>query len=358
MAPLPPGSTIGILGGGQLGRMLAMASARLGLKNHIFCPEADSPAFQVADSHTIAAYDDTNALEAFAAQVDAVTYEFENVPAATAEILARLKPLRPGARALAVSQDRLTEKTFMRELGITTAPFANIASLDDLTTALPDIATPSILKTRRFGYDGKGQARIDHLEDAPNAWKTVGEAPSILEGFVEFEAEISVIVARDVDGHVAAYDPARNEHRNHILDTSTVPSGYGNEMEARARDLAEKIATALDYVGVMGVELFVTSGTRDLVVNEIAPRVHNSGHWTTEACAVSQFEQHMRAVAGWPLASPARHSNAVMTNLIGDDADAWLALSGEPQAGLHLYGKGEARPGRKMGHITRISPKA
>jgi len=358
MAPLPPGSTIGILGGGQLGRMLGMASARLGLRSHIYCPEADSPAFQVADSHTVAAYDDTEALKAFAASVDAVTYEFENVPAATAEILERIKPLRPGARALAVSQDRLTEKTFMRDLGITTAPFADIASLDDLTTALHDIATPSILKTRRFGYDGKGQARIDQPDDAAKAWKTVGEAPSILEGFVEFEAEISVIVARDVDGHVAAYDPARNEHRNHILDTSTVPSGYGDEVEARARDLAEKIATALDYVGVMGVELFVTSGTRDLVVNEVAPRVHNSGHWTTEACAVSQFEQHMRAVAGWPLASPARHSNAVMTNLIGDDADAWLALSGEPQAGLHLYGKGEARPGRKMGHITRISPKA
>jgi len=358
MAPLPPGSTIGILGGGQLGRMLAMAGARLGLKSHIYCPDADSPAFQVADGHTIAAYEDEAALEAFAASVDAVTYEFENVPATTAEILARHKPLRPGARALAVSQDRLTEKTFMRDLGIATAPFADVASLEDLKAALADIGTPSILKTRRFGYDGKGQTRIDASNDAAAAWQAVGETPSILEGFVDFEAEISVIVARDTDGHVAAYDPARNAHRNHILDTSTVPSGYDATVETEARALAEKIATKLDYVGVMGVELFVTSTTRKLVVNEIAPRVHNSGHWTTEACAVSQFEQHMRAVAGWPLASPARHSNAVMTNLIGDDVNDWLSLAREPQAGLHLYGKGDARPGRKMGHITRISPKA
>ncbi|WP_428482488.1 5-(carboxyamino)imidazole ribonucleotide synthase [Pyruvatibacter mobilis] len=358
MAPLPPGSTIGILGGGQLGRMLAMAGARLGLKSHIYCPDADSPAFQVADGHTIAAYEDEAALEAFAASVDAVTYEFENVPATTAEILARHKPLRPGARALAVSQDRLTEKTFMRDLGIATAPFADVASLEDLKAALSDIGTPSILKTRRFGYDGKGQTRIDTADDAAAAWQAVGEAPSILEGFVDFEAEISVIVARDTDGHVAAYDPARNAHRNHILDTSTVPSGYDSTVEAEARALAEKIATELDYVGVMGVELFVTSTARKHVVNEIAPRVHNSGHWTTEACAVSQFEQHMRAVAGWPLASPARHSNAVMTNLIGDDVNDWLSLAREPQAGLHLYGKGDARPGRKMGHITRISPKA
>lgn len=358
MAPLPPGSTIGILGGGQLGRMLAMAGARLGLKSHIYCPETDSPAFQVADGHTIAAYEDEAALEAFAASVDAVTYEFENVPATTAEILARHKPLRPGARALAVSQDRLTEKTFMRDLGIATAPFADVASLEDLKAALSDIGIPSILKTRRFGYDGKGQARIDATGDAASTWEAVGQAPSILEGFVDFEAEISVIVARDTDGHVAAYDPARNAHRNHILDTSTVPSGYDNTVEAKARTLAEKIATELDYTGVMGVELFVTSASRELVVNEIAPRVHNSGHWTTEACAVSQFEQHMRAVAGWPLASPARHSDAVMTNLIGDDVNDWLTLAREPQAGLHLYGKGKARPGRKMGHITRISPKA
>ncbi len=356
-APLPPGSTIGVLGGGQLGRMLAMAAARLGLRTHIYCPEDNCTAAQVADAVTIAAYDDKAALKAFAAQVDVVTYEFENVPTDTASMLAQDVPVRPGARALSVAQDRLTEKNFMQGLGVATAPFADVTDVGSLTTALADIGTPAILKTRRLGYDGKGQMRIDDTTQASTAWEAVNKQPSILEGFVDFEAEISVIVARGLDGTTAAYDPARNDHENHILSLSTVPSGYPETVEAKARTLAEKIAAELDYVGVMGVELFVASGTRKLIVNEIAPRVHNSGHWTLEGCTVSQFEQHMRAVAGWPLGSPQRHSDATMTNLIGSDADDWQQLATEPNAGLHLYGKGEARPGRKMGHITRISPK-
>ncbi|MEP0069214.1 5-(carboxyamino)imidazole ribonucleotide synthase [Pyruvatibacter sp.] len=354
---LPPGSTIGILGGGQLGRMLAMAAARLGLKTHIYCPEAECTAAQVADATTTADYGDESALKAFATAVDVVTYEFENVPTDTAALLARHVPVRPGARALAVAQDRLAEKSFMRDLGIKTAPFADITGPADLAAALGEIGTPAILKTRRLGYDGKGQARINDTAAASDAWDAVKQQPSILEGFVNFEAEISVIVARSIDGTTAAYDPARNDHENHILSLSTVPSGYSNDIEAKARELAEKIAAELDYVGVMGVELFVVAGTQELVVNEIAPRVHNSGHWTLEGCTVSQFEQHMRAVAGWPLGSPERHSDAQMTNLIGDDVDAWQDIAAEPNAGLHLYGKGDARPGRKMGHITRISPK-
>jgi len=356
-APLPPGSTIGVLGGGQLGRMLAMAAARLGLRTHTYCPDADCTAAQVADATTIAAYDDEAALKAFAAQVDVVTYEFENVPTDTAALLAQDVPVRPGARALSVAQDRLTEKNFMRDLGIATAPCAGVTYDATLTSALADIGTPAFLKTRRLGYDGKGQVRIDDAAQASSAWETVNKQASILEGFVDFEAEISVIVARGLDGATAAYDPARNDHENHILSLSTVPSGYSEAVEAKARALAEKIASELDYVGVMGVELFVAASTQELIVNEIAPRVHNSGHWTLEGCTVSQFEQHMRAVAGWPLGSPHRHSDARMTNLIGSDAGNWQQLAMEPNAGLHLYGKGEARPGRKMGHITRISPK-
>lgn len=356
-APLPPGSTIGILGGGQLGRMLAMAGARLGLRSHIYCPEPTSPAAEVAATATCAAYDDEDALRAFAATVDAVTYEFENVPAASAGLLARLVPVRPGPRALDTAQDRLTEKTFLRNLGIATAPFADVASAAALGPALRETGAPAILKTRRFGYDGKGQARIDDADSAPAAWEAIGAAPALLEGFVPFEAEISVIVARGMDGATAAYDPARNEHRDHILAVSTVPSGLPGAVEDEARAIAVRIVTALDYVGVMGVELFVAPGG-GLLVNEIAPRVHNSGHWTLEACAASQFEQHMRAVAGWPLAAADRHSDAEMRNIIGGDADGWLSLAGEQGAALHLYGKNDPRPGRKMGHVTRLSPRS
>ena len=355
--PLAPGGTIGILGGGQLGRMLALAAARIGLKSHIYAPDGDCPAAQVTDTMTCAAYEDAAALRRFAATVDVVTYEFENVPTAADTVLADTVPVYPDAHALAVAQDRLTEKTFMRDLGIATAPFAEVGSLDDLHRAIASIGCPCILKTRRFGYDGKGQVRIDTPAQTAEAWAGVASAPSIVEGVVAFDSEISVIVARGLDGTVLAYDPARNAHDNHILSTSTVPSGYPDALENEARALADQIVTALGYVGVMGVELFVCGGGGQLMVNEIAPRVHNSGHWTLEACVTSQFEQHMRAVAGWPLGTVARHSNARMTNLIGADVNRWHSLAATPGAAVHLYGKGTPRPGRKMGHVTQLAPR-
>lgn len=354
-AALPPGSTIGILGGGQLGRMLALAAAPLGLKCHIYAPAGDNPAFQVAAAHTVAAYEDEAALTAFAAAVDAVTYEFENVPVHAVEVLARHVPVRPGAKALAVAQDRLKEKALARQLGAMTADYAAIASLDDLKREARRVGLPAILKTTRMGYDGKGQAKILRAEDVEPAWAAMQGQPAILERFVDFECEVSVLVARSVGGQVACYDVTENEHRNHILHTSRVPARLAPELAAEAVFVAQSLAQSLDYVGVMGVELFV--GRDVIYVNEIAPRVHNSGHWTQNGCAVSQFEQHMRAVAGWPLGSTRRHSDVVMTNLLGDDANQWQALAAEPGTALHLYGKAEARPGRKMGHINRITPR-
>ncbi len=357
--PLPPNSVIGILGGGQLGRMLALAAARLGLKCHIYAPETESPAFHVAARHTCAAYDDREALKAFASAVDVVTYEFENVPAGTAAILGAIRPLAPGAEALATSQDRLVEKTFLAKIGLTTAPFAGVEDKDGLEEAIARIGRPSILKTRRFGYDGKGQTTIkaETLLDA--AWATIGGKAAILEGFVDFEKEVSVIAARGWDGSIAVYDVPENRHANHILRKSIVPAGIAPGTARAARDIAARITGALDYVGVIGVELFLAreNGKERLIVNEIAPRVHNSGHWTMDACAVSQFEQHIRAVAGWPLGSPERHSDVVMTNLLGQEAENWQNLANEPHAGLHLYGKAESRPGRKMGHINRLAPR-
>jgi len=356
-APLPPGSTIGILGGGQLGRMLARAAARLGLKCHIFCPDPDSPAFDVAAARTQAAYEDGAALDAFARAVDVVTYEFENVDVGAAERLARVVPVRPGPRALAVSQDRLTEKAFLRDLGIATAPFAAVHDRATLDAALASLGTPAVLKTRRFGYDGKGQAIIRSFEGAEPALAAIRGAPAVLEGFVAFSREVSVIAARAVDGSIVTYDVAENVHRGGILHTSIVPAVIRPEMVTDAQRIAQKILEALDYVGVIGVEFFVAGegeGER-LLVNEIAPRVHNSGHWTEDACQVSQFENHVRAVAGWPLGPATRHCDVVMENLIGAEADDWLRLAADPEARLHLYGKNEARPGRKMGHINRVS---
>jgi len=351
-----PGGTVGILGGGQLGRMLAMAAARLGLKTHIFCPEANPPAGDVAAHVTTAAYDDLAALKAFAASVDVVTFEFENVPAASIVALEGVAPVRPGDHALRISQDRLTEKEFLSDLGLAVAPFARVDDAASLEAALERIGAPAILKTRRFGYDGKGQARIRTQADAADALASLKGAPAILEGFVDFRREISVIGARGMDGAVACYDPGENVHKDGILHTTTLPAEISAGRTMDAALLTGKILNALDYVGVIGVELFETSS--GLVVNEFAPRVHNSGHWTIEASHVDQFEQHIRAVCGWPLGDGSRHSDAVMTNLIGEDADDWAALAAEPHAGLHLYGKAEARPGRKMGHVTRISPKA
>jgi 5-(carboxyamino)imidazole ribonucleotide synthase len=354
-APLPPGSTIGILGGGQLGRMLALAAARLGLKCHIYAPEADSPAFQVAAAHTVAGYTDFAALEAFAGAVDAVTFEFENVPGETAAYLEPRVALAPGARALQIAQDRIAEKSFISGLGIEVAPFAAVDDEASLAAAAARIGTPAILKTRRFGYDGKGQAKITGSHNAAAAWAEIGRQSAVLEGFVSFDREISVIAARGWDGAVAIYDVPENRHENHILRTSTIPAAISPKLAQEARGIGARIVTALDYVGVIGIEMFVAG--EKLLVNEIAPRVHNSGHWTMDACLVSQFEQHMRAVVGWPLGDPARHSDVVMTNLLGDEAGAWAKLAAEPATAIHLYGKAEARRGRKMGHINRLTPR-
>ena len=358
--PLPPGSTVGILGSGQLGRMLALAAARLGLKTHIYCEES-GPAFDVATHTTKAGFADPAALTAFAGKVDAVTYEFENVAVDTARHLAGLVRLRPGARALEVAQDRLVEKQFIAALGIPVAPFRAIDGPEQLGSALSDLAAPAILKTRRLGYDGKGQASVAPGEDVAAAWERIGALPAILEGRIAFALELSALVVRGPAGELAFYDCPHNTHADGILRRSVVPSGLPEADLARARDIAGTIAAALDYVGVLAVEMFylgTEAAPEDrLMVNEIAPRVHNSGHWTIEACAISQFENHMRAVAGWPLGSAERHSDAEMVNLIGKEALDWPRLAAEPGACLHLYGKREARPGRKMGHVTRLSAK-
>ena len=346
-------TTLGILGGGQLGRMLALAAANIGVRCHVFDPAAGGPASQVAAEETVAAYGDQAALDGFAASVDVVTYEFENVPVATVRGLAERVPVRPGAKALATAQDRLVEKRFVTGLGIPTAPFESVADRAGLARALDRLGGPVILKSRRFGYDGKGQARIDDAAEAEAAWRAIGEVPAILEGLVPFEREISMIAARDSAGNVACYDPIENVHRDHILHTSTAPAEIVSRVAERAREIASALLSGLDYVGVMGIELFLLAdGT--LLVNEIAPRVHNSGHWTIEGAETSQFEQHVRAVLGLPLGLTTSLGVAVTTNLIGDDVDAWRRLLAEPGCHLHLYGKAEVRPGRKMGHVTRI----
>ncbi|WP_209001895.1 5-(carboxyamino)imidazole ribonucleotide synthase [Stappia albiluteola] len=355
---MKPGDTVGILGGGQLGRMLALAAARLGLNVHVFCPDPASPAFDVAAKTIVAAYEDEAALAAFAQTADVITYEFENVPARTAEVLAALRPVRPGPYALNVSQDRLTEKTFLAGAGIPVAPFRAVDSTADLDEALAEFGGRGVLKTRRFGYDGKGQLMIRSRADADGAYERLGSVPAILEGLISFEREVSVIVARGLDGMARAYDVAENRHEHHILKTSTVPAAIGGRTAAEARQIAETIAEKLGYVGVMGVEMFLLreAGAERLLVNEIAPRVHNSGHWTEDACLVSQFEQHIRAIAGWPLGSAERHFDVEMENLIGFDADRWHEILADPGARLHLYGKAETRPGRKMGHVNRVRP--
>ncbi len=348
---LPPGSCIGILGGGQLGRMLAIAAARLGLKVHVFEPAADPPAGDVAAAVTTAPYEDHNALVAFARSVDVVTYEFENVPTQALDLIEAIVPIRPNRKALSVSQDRVTEKTYLEEIGVRVAPWAQVDSRDDLAEAVAVLGTPAILKTRRFGYDGKGQMRLRSDQDMETAFDALKGAPAVLEAMIPFDREVSVIVARSLNGAVICYDPGENVHRDGILHTTTIPATLTASQRQDAVLMAGKIVSTLDYVGVMGVEMFVTRDA--ILVNEIAPRVHNSGHWTIEACVIDQFQQHVRAVAGWPLGDGARHSDAVMTNLIGVEADEWARLATE--GGLHLYGKSESRPGRKMGHVTRIA---
>lgn len=353
--PLPPGATIGILGGGQLGRMLSVAAARLGYRCHVYEPGANPPAADVAHAVTTAPYEDEAALAAFADAVDVVTYEFENVPTAALDLIEARVPIRPNRRALATSQDRLLEKDFLAMLGLATAPYARVETAEDLEAGLAYTGTPAILKTRRFGYDGKGQVRIMSEAEAPAALAALKGAPAVLEGFVNFEREISVIAARGITGEVTAFDPGENIHREGILRTTTVPAEITSSQRTAAVLTAGKILNALDYVGVIGIEFFVTPG--GLIVNEFAPRVHNSGHWTQAGCVVDQFEQHIRAIAGWPLGDGSRYADVVMENLIGDDIDRLGQIAREPGAAIHLYGKAEARPGRKMGHVNRPTPK-
>jgi 5-(carboxyamino)imidazole ribonucleotide synthase len=356
-APLSPGSTIGILGGGQLGRMLSVAASRLGINTHIYEPGANPPAADVTRTVTTAPYDDIAALQTFAKAVDVITYEFENIPTRALDLLETVRPIRPGREALRVSQDRLTEKTFLRDLGLQTAPFAAVDDAASLALALESIGTPAILKTRRFGYDGKGQVRLTSPADAAQALASLQDAPAILEGFVDFSSEISVIAARSLDGRVTAYDPGQNVHEDGILRTTIVPATLPSRVLTDAVLIAGKILNALDYVGVLGVEFFVSPA--GLTVNEIAPRVHNSGHWTQNGCLTCQFEQHIRAVAGWPLGDGRRHSDIRMENLIGDDMDRVPRLAADPFCALHLYGKSETKQGRKMGHANFLtSPQA
>ena len=356
---LKPGDTIGILGGGQLGRMLAMAAARLGLRCQVFSPDPDSPAFDVVLNAACAEYADVEALELFANDVDVITYEFENVPAAAALILAARRPVLPNRKILETTQDRLAEKDFVKRLGIGTADYADVSSPATLRAAISRIGLPAVIKTRRFGYDGKGQAMIREGDNTDHIWEELGTKSAILEAFIPFEREISVIAARSASGEVECFDVTENEHRDHILKISRAPAAISDALAAQARDVAGKIATALDYVGVLAVEMFVLvddTGPK-ILVNEIAPRVHNSGHWTLDGASISQFEQHIRAIAGWPLGKPVRHGPVTMTNLIGDEIleyEQWLTV---PGATVHLYGKGPPRPGRKMGHVTLVEAK-
>ncbi len=355
---LPPGSTIGIIGGGQLARMLAMAAAQYGLKTHIYAPEKNSPAFAVADYHTCAAYGDQAALKHFAEQVDVITYEFENIPADAVTLLSSLKALHPNAGALATTQDRVKEKTFISDLGIETAPFMSVPDAASLDAAINIIGLPAVLKTTRFGYDGKGQVMVRTEADIPAARNLAKGSACILEGFVAFKQEVSVIATRNLSGAFAAFDLCTNEHKNHILNTTILPAGVSIETEKNALAIAQKIAEALNYVGTFAVEMFLVvdkNGER-LVVNEIAPRVHNSGHWTIEGAITSQFAQHIRAICDWPLGSTKRNGAIRMLNLIGDDINDWLQIVSDNQSHLHLYGKEEARPGRKMGHVTKVIP--
>ncbi|HXY58071.1 MAG TPA: 5-(carboxyamino)imidazole ribonucleotide synthase [Methylocystis sp.] len=353
---LTPGATIGILGGGQLARMLALAGARLGLKSHVFSPGEREPAYDVCAARTIADYANEAALARFADAVDVITYEFENVPAACADFLNARKPVRPGPKILAATQDRLIEKQFVQSLGIETAAFADAPNPGALARAVAKLGRPSILKTRRLGYDGKGQIMLQAGTDLSVAFRSTGGAPAILESVVPFTKELSVVAARGLGGEFRAYDVCENVHERHILATTIAPASIRPATAAQAVEIARKIGEAADYVGVFAVELFLVEedGER-LVVNEIAPRVHNSGHWTLDGAVTSQFEQHIRAVAGWPLGSTRRHGRALMRNLIGEDVEQWRELLTQEGACLHLYGKTEARPGRKMGHVNFVS---
>jgi 5-(carboxyamino)imidazole ribonucleotide synthase len=351
---LIPGDTIGILGGGQLGRMLALAAAPLGLKSHIYCPDSHNPAFDVTPLHTIGAYDDESALAEFAGSVDALTFEFENVPVAALDIVGRTTVVRPGRSALAAAQDRLAERSLFGELDIPVAPYAPVSELDELRVGLQSVGYPAVLKTRRLGYDGKGQVMIGQAADIEPALAAIRGSPAIVEAFIPFEREVSIIAARALDGSIATYDMAQNIHRDHILSETTVPAAIDRATAELGRFYARKLLSTLDYVGVLAIEFFDVGqkGRPQLIANEFAPRVHNSGHWTQDVCRTSQFAQHMRAVAGWPLGQTTRTHDVRMVNLIGSDVETWSQWVQQPGACLHLYGKNECRPGRKMGHVN------
>ena len=354
--PLPPGSTIGVLGGGQLGRMLALAAARLGFDVVILTPETESCASRVAARAIVADYADPEGLDALAQLADVITFEFENVPAAALEGLAALGALTaPGPKALAVAQDRVDEKTFLNASGAPTVDFAPVADVADILAGLDRLGAPALLKTRREGYDGKGQTWVESHADAEAAFERIGRAPAILEARADFVRELSVIAARGRDGDVVAYPLGENHHENGVLRRTSAPAEVSAPVAEQAQTLAARILTRLDYVGVIGIELFELADGR-LLVNEIAPRVHNTGHWTLDGCEVDQFEQHIRAIAGWPLGPVTPLAHVVMDNLLGAEVDAWPALAREAQARVWLYGKGEARPGRKMGHVNRLRP--
>ncbi len=354
---LPPNSVIGIFGGGQLGRMTALAAARLGYRCHIFAPEVDLPAAQVSAAMTRAPYDDAAALEAFARAVGVVTLEFENIPVEAVRRVNEITAVHPGAEVLEICQDRLREKAFLERIGVATAPWAEVSDPAGFGAADAAIGRPAILKSARFGYDGKGQAALGDGDDLATALKAAGARRCILEGFIDFRCEISVIVARGADGAMASWPAVENRHVRHILDTTIAPAPVAPAVAARAEEIARHIAAEIGLIGVMGVEMFVTRQD-DVLVNELASRPHNSGHWTIDACDTSQFEQLVRIVCGLPLGATTHHSDAVMKNLVGDEVDAWPQILAEPGARLHLYGKAETRPGRKMGHVTRLKPRS
>jgi len=354
--PLPPGATLGILGGGQLGRMLSQAASRLGFDVVILDPEENSPAGRVSRGQIVAAYDDPTALEVMGRVCDVVTFEFENVPAASVERLAAGGALvAPGPTALAAAQDRVEEKTFLNAVGAPTVDFVAVDSLDDLKAGLERLGAPALLKTRRDGYDGKGQVWVRSARMAADAWEAIDGRPAILEARAAFVRELSIIAARGWDGQIAVYPLGENKHSGGVLLTTLAPAVVDMKTQRRARAIAAAVLEGLDYVGVIGVELF-DLGDGILLVNEIAPRVHNTGHWTQDGCTCDQFEQHIRAVVGWPLGPTRAHARIEMTNLLGDDVDQWGKLSGKSDTRIHLYGKAEARPGRKMGHVNRFRP--
>lgn len=356
LPPLPPGSTIGILGGGQLGRMSALAAAKLGYRCHVYAPEPDSPGMQVAAARTVAPYEDAAALAAFAAAVDVVTFEFENVPAATLDILAPLVPCRPGVEALRIGQDRILEKRFFEQAGLAVGPWREVQDRAGLDAAVAALGLPAVLKTTRLGYDGRGQAVLRSPEDLDPAWARLAPRPLVLEAFIPFEREVSAIAARGADGTLVTFEATENRHLRHILDLSIAPAPVPEAVGAAARAQVARLAESLGLVGLLALEMFLLPDGR-LLANEMAPRPHNSGHWTMDACLCGQFEMHVRAVAGLPLPDPGRHHDAVMKNLVGPESfGRWRELAAQPGVALHLYGKAEAREGRKLGHATRLLP--